>query len=173
MGGLVPTTTVSTNSAKGPGFHFTSEVNASGTRSRISTMDRHKTLRHAVMKPSDAPEEMTKTMTANAVDRITKTRINAAGRTTPLLQEWKKAATMAQTTAGINVHQTMHQTTMVTILTCLHKNVLKNINASAQTVASHTLLRANTALAVTEPRKDYEFDSTKKSILRRFSELDI
>ena len=48
----------------------------------------------------------------------------------------------------------MHQATMVTSLTCLHKNVLRNINTSAQTVLSHTLLRANTALAVTDPREE-------------------
>ena len=154
--GLVPTSTVSTHSDNGPKSHLIVGVSANGTGGRLDTKGRQETMRHAAMKITVAPEEMTRAATTSAVEKITKTtgrRISAAGKTTFLLQVWTKDVPMTWTAAGINIHRTMHQATMVIILTCLHTNVLRNINKSAWTVASHTLCRANATLAVTDLKK--------------------
>ena len=105
-----------------------------------------------------AREDMIEAKITNAVVRITKgimTRTSVAEKTTHLLQVWTKAATRTWIAAGINVRQIMHQATMVTILTCLHKNVLKN-DVIVRTVASHTSRTTDTAIAVTDPREYFE-----------------
>ena len=94
-----------------------------------------------------AREDMIEAKITKAVVRITKgvrTITSVAGKTTHLLQVWTKAATRTWIAAGINVRQIMHQATMVTILTCLHRNVLRN-DRIARTVASHNSRTTNTA----------------------------
>ena len=150
---------VHTRSAEGtPGFHITSGRTASGTSTRPSTTDLQDTSLRATTGMTVAREDMIEAKITNAVVRITKgirTRTSVAGKTTHLLQVWTKAATRTWIAAGINVHRIMHQTTMVTILTCLHKNVLEN-DVIVRTVASHTSSPTNTALAVTDPREYFK-----------------